>query len=91
MCSSDLILPPTYDVDMNAWADARAAESFEQLDGDVAESVTDDGHLFHGRAPSEDVDSFNPHVIAVRRPCATTGLWPPVRLAIVPPPVTEVA
>lgn len=45
--------------------DAIAAEHHEAYAQDLALSTRDDGAIYHGRPPCEDVDVFNPHVMAV--------------------------
>lgn len=65
-------LPPAMDAETAAeyaaWRDALcdaandcAADAFE---AEAAAETRDDGELFHGRLPSEDVEGFNPHIIA---------------------------
>lgn len=67
------ILPPAHDADdraeLNAWFDARRDEAIEAHAADADQSTRDDGLLFHDRLPCEDVDSFNPCIIA-RAPIA---------------------
>jgi hypothetical protein len=65
-------LPPAMDAETAAeyaaWRDALcdaandcAADAFE---AEAAAETRDDGALYHGRLPSEDVEGFNPYIIA---------------------------
>lgn len=52
-----------------AWAAAVRDAAVEEIDREAAESTRDDGELYHGRLPSDDVDPFNPWIVA-RAPVA---------------------
>ena len=47
-----------------AWAAARRSDANDAIDDEAAESTRDDGDLYHGRLPSDDVDPFNPWIVA---------------------------
>ena len=55
--------------ELAAWAAARRDDANDAIDDEARESTRDDGDLFYGRLPSDDVDEFNPWVIA-RAPVA---------------------
>lgn len=42
-------------------------EIVDAIDREATESTRDDGELYHGRLPSDDVDPFNPWIVAVAR------------------------
>ena len=44
-------------------------EIIDAIDREATESTRDDGELFYGRLPSDDIDSFNPWITA-RAPVA---------------------
>lgn len=60
--------------ELDAWLSARSLACAEVYDSEATpEQFRDDGSLFHDRLPSEDVDGFNPCVIArapIVPPCA---------------------
>mgnify|MGYP006921357960 CR=1 FL=1 len=63
------ILPPAPEAldadELRDWAASRTAEAMEALDHEASpEQFRDDGELYHGRLPSEDVDAFSPWVVA---------------------------
>ncbi len=55
--------------ELAAWAAARRDAAVEEIDEEARESTRDDGNLYHGRLPSDDVDEFNPCIVA-RAPLA---------------------
>lgn len=55
--------------DFAAWLSERQPEIIDAIDREATESTRDDGELFYGRLPSDDVDPFNPWVTA-RAPLA---------------------
>lgn len=80
------ILPPDLDAAdralRDAWADALNDAHREALDLEASpEQFRDDGTLFHGRLPSEDVDAFNPWIVARA---------PVLRPQIIPAPATSI-
>jgi hypothetical protein len=62
----DQNLPPDLDAaELDAWADALLDEAREAIDREATpEQFRDDGTLYHGRLPSEDVDAFSPWIVA---------------------------
>ena len=80
------ILPPApeaLDQDvLDAWSDALLDEAREAVDREATpDAFRDDGTLFHDRLPSEDVDAFNPWIVARA---------PVLRPQILPAPVTSI-
>ena len=70
------ILPPSFDDhldDLAAYKNDLAAAALDAFESDASQSTRDDGMLFHGRLPCEDVDSFNPCIITHER----TPILPP--------------
>jgi len=57
------------DLELMAWFAEQRPEVIDAIDREAAESTRDDGELFHGRLPSDDVDPFNPWIVA-RAPLA---------------------
>lgn len=55
-------------LDDASYADAASEADREAYDADVAQSTRDDGMLYHGRLPGDDVDAFNPCVAVAARP-----------------------
>lgn len=50
--------------DFGAWCAERRDEAVDEIDREVTESTRDDGDMYHGRLPSDDVDPFNPWIVA---------------------------
>lgn len=50
--------------DFGAWCAERRGEAVDEIDREATESTRDDGELFYGRLPSDDVDEMNPWVTA---------------------------
>ena len=46
------------------WCAEQQPEIIDAIDREAAESTRDDGDLFYGRLPSDDVDSLNPWIVA---------------------------
>lgn len=46
------------------WCAEQQPEIIDAIDREATESTRDDGLLYHGRLPSDDVDPFNPWVVA---------------------------
>ena len=55
--------------DFAQWCAERQPEIIDAIDREATESTRDDGQLYHGRLPSDDVDPFNPWITA-RAPLA---------------------
>ena len=55
--------------ELAAWAAARRDDETAAIDDEARESTRDDGNLYHGRLPSDDVDELNPWITA-RAPVA---------------------
>ena len=55
--------------DFAAWLTERQPDAIDEIDRETTESTRDDGELFYGRLPSDDVDGFNPWIVA-RAPIA---------------------
>lgn len=55
--------------DFAAWCAERRDEAVDEINDEATESTRDDGELYHGRLPSDDVDPFNPCIVA-RAPLA---------------------
>ena len=70
------MIDDTHDPELNAYFDALADEALSAFDADASASTRDDGMLFHGRLPCEDVDGFNPSIIAVARTPIAAPLEP---------------
>ena len=68
------MIDDTHDPELTAHLDALADEALSAFDADAAQSTRDDGMLYHGRLPCEDVDGFNPSIIAVARTPITAPL-----------------
>lgn len=67
---SALDLPTADDLaELAAWLAEQQPEVVDAIDREAAESTRDDGELYHGRLPSDDVDELNPWIIA-RAPVA---------------------
>ena len=50
---------------LDAWCDELFDEARAALDAEATpDAFRDDGTLYHGRLPSEDVDAFNPWIVA---------------------------
>ena len=56
-------------LDFAVWCAERQPEIIDEIDREATESTRDDGQLYHGRLPSDDVDPFNPWITA-RAPLA---------------------
>ena len=50
--------------ELAAWAAARRDDETAAIDDEARESTRDDGELFYGRLPSDDIDPFNPWIVA---------------------------
>ncbi len=67
-----VLLPPAADVadgeEFARWLDAFCAERSESdtdaFDVEASQGTRDDGSLYHDRLPCEDIEPFNPHIIA---------------------------
>lgn len=46
------------------WCAEQQPEIIDAIDREATESTRDDGELFYGRLPSDDVDSLNPWTVA---------------------------
>lgn len=61
-------LPPAMEpaerVEFDAWLAERAENCVNAYEAEAAPETRDDGALYHGRLPSEDVEGFNPYIIA---------------------------
>jgi hypothetical protein len=55
--------------DFAAWLTERQPDAIDEIDREATESTRDDGELFYGRLPSDDLDGFNPWITA-RAPIA---------------------
>lgn len=80
------ILPPAPDaVDrdvVDAWCDELLDAAREAFDAEATpDAFRDDGTLYHGRLPSEDVDAFSPWIVARA---------PVLRPQIIPAPATSI-
>jgi hypothetical protein len=74
------LLPPAPEAidaaELRAWAESRTAAAMEAFDAEATpEQFRDDGSLFHDRLPSEDVDGFNPGIVA-RAECLRPAVIP---------------
>ncbi len=75
-------LTPADRAELDAWVDGLLDDAREAIDAEATpEQFRDDGALYHGRLPSEDVDPFNPWIIA-------RSAVAPVQ--VLPAPVTSV-
>lgn len=70
------MIDDTSDAELTAYLDALADEAREAHAADADQSTRDDGLLFHGRLPCDDVEGFNPCIIAVARTPITAPLEP---------------
>ena len=67
---------------LDAWCDELFDEARAALDAEATpDAFRDDGTLYHGRLPSEDVDAFSPWIVA-RAPVE--------RPQILPAPITSI-
>ena len=76
--------------ELRDWAASRAAAAFEALDAEATpDAFRDDGTLYHGRLPSEDVDGFSPWIVARAEylrpqilPAPITSIYPGMLLRV---------
>lgn len=61
--ADDALLADEADADLAAYLGDRAVAARDALADEADASTRDDGALYHGRLPSEDVDAFNPHIV----------------------------
>lgn len=74
----------------DAWADGLIDAAREAVDAEATpEQFRDDGTLFHGRLPSEDVDAFSPWIVARAEylrpqilPAPITSIYPGMLLRV---------
>ena len=88
------ILPPApeaLDRDvLDAWCDELFDAAREAIDAEATpEQFRDDGTLYHGRLPSEDVDAFSPWIVARAErlrpqvlPAPVTSIYPGMLLRV---------
>ena len=70
---------------LDAWCDELFDEARAALDAEATpDAFRDDGTLYHGRLPSEDVDAFSPWIVARAEitPAPITSIYPGMLLRV---------
>lgn len=81
------ILPPAPEAldraELDAWCDELFEAAREAHEAALDGALREDGTLHHDRLPCDDVDSFNPHIVAraecprpVILPAPVSSIWP---------------